>query len=170
MISPAPGAINQPLATELTWSAGPWAHKYDLFVGTDLSNLTKVLDDRELGPYQRSWTMPALTPGTVYYWRVVSRTMAGLWRSTMTCSFKTTGAGGGTPMSGCLVGPTPPPDPLPIPEPQDVNLPPTTGGGSGGGSTPGPTNGGGSSVVGLPAVRTPSADGTFTGQRAVPRP
>jgi phosphatidylserine/phosphatidylglycerophosphate/cardiolipin synthase-like enzyme len=166
LVSPAPGAINQPLNVTLTWSAGPWAHKYDLFVGTDLSNLTKVLDDRELGPYQQSWTMPALNPGTVYYWRVVSRTMAGLWRSTMTCSFKTTGTGGGTPMSGCLAGPTPPRDPVPVPEPQDVNLT-TTGTG---GSTPGTTNGTGSSVPGLPPGRAPSADGTFTGQRAVPRP
>ena len=91
-------------------------------LGTDLANLSKVLDDRELGPYQPSWTMPPLAPGTVYCWRVVSRTMAGLWRSSMTCSFKTTGAGGSNPMGGCLAGPTPPPDPVPVPGPQDSKV------------------------------------------------
>jgi len=169
LVSPLPGAISQPLTPTLTWSAGPWAHKYDLYVGTDLANLTKVLNDRELGPYEQSWTMPALAPGTVYYWRVVSRTMAGLWRSTMTCSFKTAGAGGANPMGGCLAGPTPPPDPVPVPEPQDSNVTPSTGGGSNGGSHTDPSSGNGGPVPGLPG-RTPSPDGTFTGQRAVPRP
>ena len=167
LVSPSPGAINQPLTATLTWNAGPWAHKYDLYLGTDLANLTKVLDDRELGPYTPSWTTAPLAPGTVYYWRVVSRTMAGLWRSSMTCSFKTAGTGGGTPMAGCLNGPTPPPDPVPVPGPQDTRSINGGSGGGSGGSNGDRTNGG--STPG-PTARTPSPDGTFTGQRAVKRP
>ena len=100
--SPAPGATAQPLAVELAWYAGPWAHKYDVLLGTDPSNLAPVLVDTELGPSQNSrdlvrWTAQGLAPGTTYYWRVVSRTMANVQRESVTWSFTTEGEGGGPP-------------------------------------------------------------------------
>jgi phosphatidylserine/phosphatidylglycerophosphate/cardiolipin synthase-like enzyme len=125
-VRPAPGALDQPLTTTLEWSAGPWAHKYDVYLGTDPANLTKIVDDRELGPYDRTWAVPNLTPGTTYYWRVVSRTMANISRSTATCAFRTTGGGGGSaPPTSCTAAPPQPPDPVAIDDPQDAGQRPT---------------------------------------------
>jgi hypothetical protein len=169
LVSPAAGAINQPTSVTFSWNAGPWAHKYDLYLGTSPSNLTKVLDDNELGPYTPTWTVQNLAPSTVYYWRVVSRTMANLARTSQICSFKTTGTGGGTVSTACSAGPANPPDPVLVPEAQDIspNAGSVTGNGPGTGS--GSQSSSGSSTTGLPPSRTPSSNGTFTGLRAVPR-
>jgi phosphatidylserine/phosphatidylglycerophosphate/cardiolipin synthase-like enzyme len=100
---PANGAAGQATELTLSWYAGPWAHKYDVYLGTSASNLQRVLVDTELGPSRSAtedihFSISGLSPGTIYYWQVVSRTMAnqsmssGIWR------FTTTGA---------------PPEPLP---------------------------------------------------------
>jgi phosphatidylserine/phosphatidylglycerophosphate/cardiolipin synthase-like enzyme len=170
LVSPAAGATNQATSVTFTWNAGPWAHKYDLYLGTSPANLTKVIDDNELGPYTPTWTVQNLLPATVYYWRVVSRTMANLSRTSQICSFKTAGAGGGTVSTACSPGPANPPDPTLVLEPQDIspNTGSVTGNGPGTGSG-GQSTSGGSSTPGMPPSRTPSANGTFTGLRAVPR-
>jgi hypothetical protein len=183
LVSPAAGATNQSAsALTFTWNSGPWAHKYDLYLGTSPSNLSKVLDDSELGPYSPSWTVMNLAPATVYYWRVVSRTMANLSRTSQICSFKTAGAGGATVSTACFNGPATPPDPVLVLEPQDTTPPPATGGGSGSGG--GTTTGGGgivgstgssspastgSGTTGMPPSRAPSSEGTPTGLIAIPR-
>jgi len=166
LVTPTSGALNQSLTPTLTWDGGLWAHRYDVYVGTDPNNLTKVVNDRELGPVQQSVTLTPLSPGTVYYWRVVSRTMAGLSRSSPICSFKTAGTGGSVPTNFCLSPPPEPADPVLVLEPQDIRR---SGSGSGGdGVVPsGATNVG---PAGVPAGRTPTSNSTFTGQRAVPRP
>jgi len=175
MVSPAIGSANQPTLTTFTWNAGPWAHKYDLYLGTNPAALTKILDDYELGPYTPSWTLTnPLLPGTVYYWRVVSRTMANLSRTSQICSFKTAGSGGGTVSTVCFSGPANPPDPVAVLEPQDIAPP---GGAPPGTVTPGTVSGqtslpssGGSATPGMPPSRSPSSVGTPTGLRAIPRP
>ena len=162
--SPAPGANNLGLPVTLSWRAGAWAHRYDVYVGTDPNSMTKVVDDREFGPYDQSHTVTNLLPATVYYWRVVSRTMAGLERSTPICSFKTAGGGAGLPMSSCLAAPAGAPDPIEVLAPQDRNVPPPTDDGHLNPGTPLiPT------PVGQIPSRTPSAHGTGTGRTAVPR-
>jgi phosphatidylserine/phosphatidylglycerophosphate/cardiolipin synthase-like enzyme len=164
IVSPAAGATNQPASgVTFSWSAGPWAHKYDLYLGTSPATLTKVLDDFELGPYTPTWTVQNLQPATVYYWRVVSKTMANLARTSQICSFKTSGAGGGTVSTACLSGGANPPDPVLTQEPQDIS--PNSGSVTGNGAG---ASGGG--APGTPPSRTPSAGGTFTGLTAVPRP
>jgi hypothetical protein len=95
---PANGAVGQPLQATLQWYAGPWAHKYDVFVGTAPDNMVKIVDDVELGPYDVQTVTPALVPGTHYFWRVVSRTMANLTATGPTWSFTT--AGVATPNTG----------------------------------------------------------------------
>ena len=95
--APADGAQNQPLAVTLKWNAGPWAHKYDVYLGTSPTTLTRILDDVELGPSPTasaslSHTVTGLAEATTYYWRVVSRTMANLERSGPVWSFRTQGA------------------------------------------------------------------------------
>ena len=88
---PANGAVGQPVQVTLQWSAGPWAHKYDVFVGTDPGNLVKVVNDAELGPYDIQTITPALVGGTRYFWRVVSKTMANLSSTSDIWSFTTAG-------------------------------------------------------------------------------
>lgn len=80
----------------LKWYGGPWAHKYDVLLGTDPNNLQPVLVDTELGPSQsatqyQSFTATNLLPGTTYYWRVVSRTMANLSKNGDVWTFTTAG-------------------------------------------------------------------------------
>jgi hypothetical protein len=97
----------------LKWYGGPWAHKYDVLVGTDPANLQPVLLDQELGPSQsstqfQSFAVSNLSAGTTYYWRVVSRTMANLSRTGDTWSFTTAGTAappppGGTPGPGDII-------------------------------------------------------------------
>jgi phosphatidylserine/phosphatidylglycerophosphate/cardiolipin synthase-like enzyme len=93
---PANLAQDQPLSVSLAWYAGPWAHKYDVFLGTDPGKLTRVVADRELGPSVSSsdyvtWTVNGLSPGTTYYWKVVARTMANVSRTSKVVSFRTAG-------------------------------------------------------------------------------
>ena len=65
-------------------------------LGTDPNNLQPVLLDTELGPSEsttqyQSFTATNLVPGTTYYWRVVSRTMANLSKNGDVWSFTTAG-------------------------------------------------------------------------------
>ena len=80
----------------LKWYGGPWAHKYDVYFGTNPSSLQVALLDQELGPSEsstqfQSFTVNNLVPGTTYYWRVVSRTMANMARTGDLWSFTTAG-------------------------------------------------------------------------------
>jgi regulation of enolase protein 1 (concanavalin A-like superfamily) len=89
---PSNGATEQPLSVTLRWSPGPWAHRYDVYFGTDPASLVTVIEDVELGPYDKTFTAQGLAAGTTYYWKVVSRTMANLSRTSATRSFTTQGA------------------------------------------------------------------------------
>ena len=107
LASPADGAASQPTVVTLQWQAGPWAHKYDVFLGTSPSNLVKIVNDVELGPYDIQTVTPALIPGTRYYWQVVSRTMANLTATSALQSFTTAGAAPpNVPPSVTLTSPT----------------------------------------------------------------
>jgi phosphatidylserine/phosphatidylglycerophosphate/cardiolipin synthase-like enzyme len=94
---PADGAQNQPLSVTLKWHAGMWAHKYDVYFGTSPTNMTKIVTDQELGPSETAtdyvtWNVSGLTESTIYYWKVVSRTMANMEKAGPVWSFRTTGA------------------------------------------------------------------------------
>ena len=96
--SPAQAATGvNPANAVIKWYGGPWAHKYDLLIGTDPNNMQPVLADVELGPSQsttqyQSYTLTNLLPGTTYYWKVLSRTMANLSKSGDPWSFTTAGS------------------------------------------------------------------------------
>ena len=97
---PANGATAQPTSLTLQWYAGPWAHKYDVYLGTDPNNLTKIVSDDELGPSQSTtqyikWSVSGLATGTTYYWKITGRTMANLEKTSSIFSFTTEGTGGG---------------------------------------------------------------------------
>jgi Bacterial Ig domain/PLD-like domain len=79
----------------LSFYAGLWAHKYDIYFGTS-PNPPLLEANTRLGPSQgdtdyRYYALPQLQPGTVYYWRIVSKTMADLPASGSVWSFRTAG-------------------------------------------------------------------------------
>ena len=104
---PANAAIN--LATTgivLKWDPGYFGHIYDVYFGQD-PNPPLFKADLKLGPIdfqtpktKKTLTLPTLQPGTTYYWRIVTKTMAGLQSKGPAWSFTTKG----TP-------PMPPPPP-----------------------------------------------------------
>src|SRR5581483_5886473 len=92
---------------ELKWDGGPWGQLYDVYFGTD-PNPPLFAQNLQLGPTDPSAPtvtqkiiLPLLQPGTTYYWRIVTRTMAGLTAKGAISSFTTAGS---TP---------PPPPPAP---------------------------------------------------------
>jgi phosphatidylserine/phosphatidylglycerophosphate/cardiolipin synthase-like enzyme len=113
--APAHGAVQvDPDGVVLKWNAGYWAHKYDIYFGTSPTP-PLLASDRMLGPSQsetdyRQFAIPtALAPGTTYYWRIVSKTMADQTATSPVWTFTTSGSTG------------PAPDPLPAPwSSQDV--------------------------------------------------
>jgi regulation of enolase protein 1 (concanavalin A-like superfamily) len=104
---PAPGSAVEGTQVTLRWWAGLWPHKYDIYFGTS-SNPPRIATDVELGNSTSqsdliSYTVTGLTQDRTYYWRVVSKTMANMTRSTVVSNFTTNGTG------------TTPPPPLPVP-------------------------------------------------------
>jgi len=105
--SPVDASSGVSTSVTLAWYAGPWAHKYDVYLGTSPTNLQLVLGDEELGPSLSAsdtvrHAVAGLAGGTTYYWQVVSRTMANQSRTSPVWSFTTGGAAGSQP-------PLPPP-------------------------------------------------------------
>ena len=109
-LSPANAATAQPTTITLQWEGGPWAHKYDIYFGTSsnppllVANAstsqsgaqagqplldTGSVDDGVVESYK---IQTALQPGTTYFWRVVSKTMANQTANGPTWSFTTAGA------------------------------------------------------------------------------
>ena len=79
----------------LSFYAGLWAHNYDIYFGTT-PNPPLLEADKHLGPSQystdyRYYPLPQLQPGTVYYWKVVSKTMANVTAAGPVWSFRTAG-------------------------------------------------------------------------------
>jgi len=94
----------------LSWNAGLWAHNYDIYFGTT-PNPPLLESNRRLGPSQystdyRYYALPTLQPGTRYYWKIVSKTMAFVPAAGPVWTFQTAGtAPGNTPPSVGLTAP-----------------------------------------------------------------
>jgi hypothetical protein len=94
---PANGATG--IATSgvtLSWNAGLWAHKYDIYFGTT-PNPPLIASNAQLGPSQsatdyRVFALPTLQPGTKYFWKITSKTMAFVTADGPVWSFTTGGA------------------------------------------------------------------------------
>jgi hypothetical protein len=118
-VAPAPGASDISTTTSLVFTAGPFAHLYDIYFGT-VPDPPLVEHDIELGPtvpggIPRRYALPDLQPNTVYYWRVVARTMARQESGQVVSSFVT---GSPSPASG---------PPVPEPPPQCLSVMPAPG-------------------------------------------
>ena len=108
---PANGATNVPTTgTRLTFYAGLWAHLYDIYFGTT-PNPPLLEPVIRLGPSQfgtdyRAYALPELTPGTRYYWKIVSKTMAHIPAEGQVWSFTTAGtAPNNTPPTVSITSP-----------------------------------------------------------------
>jgi phosphatidylserine/phosphatidylglycerophosphate/cardiolipin synthase-like enzyme len=92
---PADQALGQPTTVTLTWQGGPWAHRYDIYLGTDPNNLQLIAADvrtgAPTGTTKETYTLTGLSQGTTYYWRVTGKTMANMTRDGNVWSFTTTG-------------------------------------------------------------------------------
>jgi phosphatidylserine/phosphatidylglycerophosphate/cardiolipin synthase-like enzyme len=72
--------LSEETSVTLRWNAGKWAHLYDVSFGT-VPDPPLVAADQALGPStspsnDKVFMVGALSPGTTYYWRIVSKTMA----------------------------------------------------------------------------------------------
>ena len=84
----------------LTWYGGLWAHIYDIYFGTTPN--PPLLDRQPAARARassatdyRTYALPALQPGTTYYWKIVSKTMAFVPNDGPVWSFTTAGTSGG---------------------------------------------------------------------------
>jgi hypothetical protein len=80
----------------LEWYGGPWAHLYDVYFGTSptppLLAANLALGPSTSSSVKQRYNLPALQPGTTYYWRIVSKTMANKTASSdIVRRFTTTG-------------------------------------------------------------------------------
>jgi phosphatidylserine/phosphatidylglycerophosphate/cardiolipin synthase-like enzyme len=77
----------------LTWYGGPWAHNYDIYFGTSPTP-PLLAANVNLGPSAtattfQKYTTPQLAPGTTYFWKIVSKTMANVAAAGPVWSFTT---------------------------------------------------------------------------------
>ena len=94
---PADAAVDvNETSVTLSWYGGPWAHKYDVYLGTTTTPV-RIAENLALGPSesaaerQQYTVTTSLIPGTTYYWRVVAKTMADKESVSQVWSFTTAG-------------------------------------------------------------------------------
>jgi hypothetical protein len=99
--SPANNAAGTSTNVTLSWEGGPYAHKFDIYLGTN-PNPPLLAADQFIGAVDNGSTPETYAPGTLqagtkYYWRIVSKTMANMTASGPTWSFTTAGSPGPAP-------------------------------------------------------------------------
>jgi phosphatidylserine/phosphatidylglycerophosphate/cardiolipin synthase-like enzyme len=73
----------------LAWQPGYWAHKADVYFGTT-PDPPLIARDVAVTPKSTAYySLPPLSPGRTYYWRIVSKTMANKTKSGAIWSFGT---------------------------------------------------------------------------------
>ncbi|HKO55082.1 MAG TPA: phospholipase D-like domain-containing protein [Thermoanaerobaculia bacterium] len=99
-IAPANGATGQPTSVTLTWEGGLWAHRYDIYLGTNPNSLPLLAAGVNTGSIEDGVNETygvSVAAGTTYYWRIVGRTMADQTANGPTWSFTTGGSGSPAP-------------------------------------------------------------------------
>jgi len=93
--SPANAATGQSQSVTLTWDGGPWGQMFDVYLGTKstptliASNVVTGAPDPPPNHKFATFQVSGLTPGTTYWWKIVSKTMANLTATGPTWSFTT---------------------------------------------------------------------------------
>jgi hypothetical protein len=89
-VAPANAVSGQSTTVTLSWKPGPWAHGADVYLST---SSTPALFAKAItvtpGTATKKVTVTGLQPGTTYYWKIVSRTMAGKTATGPVWSFAT---------------------------------------------------------------------------------
>jgi hypothetical protein len=100
-LAPASASIQPTSGVVLRWHSTLWSHLYDVYFGTT-PDPPLLAQDLALGPSEsanddQSYALPALQPGTTYYWKIVSKTMAEVPSDGGVATFTTSGTppGGG---------------------------------------------------------------------------
>ena len=107
IVGPVHEALGQATSVTLRWEGGYWAHKYDVYFGTSSApplvaqDVTPGSATAGVTSAKESFAVSNLTPGTTYYWRIVSKTMANRTRSGPVWSFTTAG---GVPVPPAPIG------------------------------------------------------------------
>jgi phosphatidylserine/phosphatidylglycerophosphate/cardiolipin synthase-like enzyme len=70
-------AGGQPTTIVLSWKPGLWAHRADLYLGTSSTPVLFMKDVAVSPNTTKRLTISGLLPGRSYYWKIVSKTMAG---------------------------------------------------------------------------------------------
>ena len=92
-VFPANGATGVPTSgATLQWNPGQWSWTADVYFGTSPSPPLYRADVGVATAQTTTFTLPALTAGTTYYWRIVSKTMAQQTSGGAVYSFTTTGS------------------------------------------------------------------------------
>jgi phosphatidylserine/phosphatidylglycerophosphate/cardiolipin synthase-like enzyme len=88
-VAPANAAAGQTTTVTLTWKPGPWAHRADVYLGTSSAPPLFAKAVTVSPNSTRKLVISGLQPGTTYYWKIVSRTMANKSASGPVWSFGT---------------------------------------------------------------------------------
>jgi hypothetical protein len=76
-VAPANTAGGQPTAVVLSWKPGLWAHRADVYFGTSSTPPLAMKDVPVTPNTTKKLTVSSLQPGRSYFWKIVSKTMAG---------------------------------------------------------------------------------------------
>jgi phosphatidylserine/phosphatidylglycerophosphate/cardiolipin synthase-like enzyme len=76
-VSPVNTAGSQTTTVVLSWKPGLWAHRADVYLSTSSSPALALRDVAVTPNTTKKLTVSGLQPGTAYYWKIVSKTMAG---------------------------------------------------------------------------------------------
>jgi phosphatidylserine/phosphatidylglycerophosphate/cardiolipin synthase-like enzyme len=88
-VGPVNGGTQPTTGVKLAWKPGYWAHKADIYFGTT-PDPPLVARDVTVTPKSTAYySLPTLTPGRTYYWRIVSKTMANKTKAGAVWSFGT---------------------------------------------------------------------------------
>jgi hypothetical protein len=110
-LAPGNGAVNVPRSgARLSWHPGLWAHSADVYFGTSPAPPLIAANVPVSPNTMASYALPALSAGTTYYWRIVSKTAALQTATTATFALTTEGTS------------EPPPPPPPTPTGSEVVL------------------------------------------------
>jgi phosphatidylserine/phosphatidylglycerophosphate/cardiolipin synthase-like enzyme len=107
--SPANAASGVSTSVALKWEGGYYAFKYDIYLDTTpaftaplVANYAPSAATAGVKSTKESYAVTGLLPGTTYYWKIVSKTMANLSKAGPTWSFSTAGSAPSPSTTGTL--------------------------------------------------------------------
>jgi phosphatidylserine/phosphatidylglycerophosphate/cardiolipin synthase-like enzyme len=88
-VAPANASSGWTTTVTLSWKPGPWARAADVYLGTSASPALYAAGLAVTANVTKKLVISGLMPGTAYYWKIVSKTMANKTASGPVWSFGT---------------------------------------------------------------------------------